>query len=295
VVAEAPPQGGGGMISHLSPSSMSMLLHKCGRQFYYRYIEGLVIPSGVAAVRGSAAHAGVEHNLRNVMSCGCPAPLEDVLDATRDALNTGWQSGVRLIPEEQETGEEKVRGVAVDDAARLVTAHYNEVAPSLKPVAVERWWELTVPGYPYTVKGRIDIQEESGLRDTKTTGSSPAADAADNSLQLSWYGLALRTIDGQAPDYVSLDYLVLNKTKVTCKTMQSKRGDQDYRRALSYYQEACQLIEAGIFTSADPESWVCSPKWCGYWNLCPQGSRGSTTVSYAVTGRESGKEVSDAE
>ena len=283
------------MISHLSPSSMSMLLHKCGRQFYYRYIEGLVIPSGVAAVRGSAVHDGVEHNLRNVMSSGCPAPLEDVLDATRDALHSGWESGVRLLPEEQQSGEDKVRGGAVDEAARLVMAHYHEIAPAIRPVAVERWWELTVPGYPYTVKGRIDIQEESGLRDTKTTGSSPSADAAEKSLQLSWYGLALRTLDRQSPDYVSLDYLVLNKTKVTCKVLQSKRTDQDYRRALSYYQEACRLIEAGIFNSADPESWVCSPKWCGFWNLCPQGAKQATTVSYAISGRESGKGVADAE
>ncbi len=176
------------MIAHLSPTSMSML-HRCGRQFYYRYIEGLIIPSGVAAVRGRAAHAGVEHNFRVTMSSGCPAPLEDVLDTARDALNSEWEQGVFLAPEEKEQGEDKIRGCAVDEAARLVTAHYNEVAPLIHPTALERWWELAIPGYPYTVKGRIDIQEEGGLRDTKTSGSHPPADAADKSLQLSWYGL----------------------------------------------------------------------------------------------------------
>jgi len=94
---------------------------------------------------------------------------------------------------------------------------------------------------------------------------------------------------------VSLDYLVLNKKSVTCKVLQSARTDQDYRRALSYYQEACRLIEAGMFLSADPESWVCTGKYCGYWGLCPQGAKQSHTVSCAVSGHESGKEANDGE
>lgn len=33
-------------------------------------------------------------------------------------------------------------------------------------------------------------------------------------------------------------------------------------------EDVAKQISAGIFPRCDPESWCCSPQWCGYWDLC---------------------------
>jgi len=275
-------------VQHLSPSSINMF-NRCGRQFMYRYLQGLVIPPGISAVRGTAAHTGVEVNLLNIIQTGAAAPLEAVETACQEKVNSEWEKGVRLLPEEQEQPEAKLRGEAVDGAIRLARTHHKEIAPSLKPVSLERWWELTVPDLPCTVKGRIDLQEERGLRDLKTGKAYPTEDAAERSPQLTWYALAAQTLDGVPPEYVSLDHLILTKTGVTYRPQTANRGLVDFSREIQRAQLAAHMIEDNVYPAAMPDQWCCTPKWCGYWNRCPYGARQATTVSFSVTGKPASK------
>lgn len=281
-------------VKHLSPSSINMF-SRCGRQFMYRYLEGLVIPPAISAVRGTAAHTGVEVNLLNMIQTGAPAPLEAVETACQEKVNSEWEKGVRLLPEEQGQAEGKLRGEAVDGAIRLARTHHKEIAPNLKPVSIERWWELTVPYLPCTVKGRIDLQEERGLRDLKTGKAYPLDDAADRSPQLTWYAMAVHALDGTPPEYVSLDHLILTKTGVTYRPQTAKRDVVDFTREIKRAQLAAHMIEDNIFPAATPDQWCCSPKWCGYWNRCPYGARQATAVSFAVTGKPASKNGEEIE
>lgn len=273
-------------MEHFSPSQLDMLLNKCAIQWNFRYQQGLIIPPAAAALVGTGTHAGIEYNLKHYMLTGEPAPVEHVLETARDALNESWDKGVRLLPEEQKEGEATIKGSAVDKVVHATQLHHSEVAPTLNPIDVERSWEIAIPGFPRTVRGRIDIEEPRGLRDTKTSGKSPAADLIDRHSQLTWYALALQAIDGQPPDYVALDYLVIGQRDAKYKTLKSTRDEHDFRREIARLEVACQLVEKQIFAPADPTSWVCSPKWCGYWNRCRHGAKKSTTVSYAVSGRD---------
>lgn len=281
-------------VQHLSPSSINMFC-RCGRQFMYRYLEGLVVPPGISAVRGTAAHTGVEVNLLNIIQTGIPAPLEAVEVACHEKVNSEWSKGVRLLPEELQQGEGKLRGEAVDGAVRLTRTHYSVIAPSLKPTHVERWWELTIPNLPCTVKGRIDLQEERGLRDLKTGKAYPLEDAAARSPQLTWYALAVQALDGETPGYVTLDHLILTKTGVTYRPQTAKRDVVDFTREIRRAQLVAATIDREIFPAATPDQWCCTPKWCGYWNRCPYGARQATTVSFAVTGKPAAKNGEEEE
>ncbi len=281
-------------VQHLSPSSINMF-NRCGRQFMYRYLEGLVIPPGISAVRGTAAHTGVEVNLLNIIQTGIPAPLDAVEVACQEKVNSEWDKGVRLLPEEQDQAEPKLRGEAVDGAIRLARTHYHDIAPKLQPVSIERWFELDVPGLlPCTIKGRIDLQEKTGIRDLKTGKAYPAEDAAERSPQLTWYALAAQALDGAPPEYVSLDHLILTKTGVTYRPQTAKRNEEDFTREIRRAQTVAEMIGDNYFPAATPDQWCCTPKWCGYWNRCPFGARQETRVSYVVTGKPASKNGEEA-
>lgn len=120
--------------------------------------------------------------------------------------------------------------------------------------------------------GEIDILEKDGLltsvRDTKTSGKSPAEDVADKSEQLSAYSLATHVLDGKIPDTVSLDFLVDLKKEQKAVTRQSKRDMAAIEIFLRRITNAIHVIHTGVFTPAAVGDWHCSKDWCGYWYDC---------------------------
>jgi len=186
---------------HISWSQIKML-QRCGKQYEFRYIEGKKIPPGVAAhigssthqsieknlkykIIGSSTHQSIEKNLKYKIEQGELLPLDVVQDIARDALLTNWEMrGVLLLPEEKSKGIKQVKGEAIDQAVALSRLHRVKAAPKIKPVSVEREWELDIKDVGWSIKGRIDIETPRGIRDTKTAGRSPVKDAAEKDSQL---------------------------------------------------------------------------------------------------------------
>jgi len=148
-------------VQHLSPSSINMF-GRCGRQFMYRYLEGLIIPPGISAIRGTGAHHGVEANLRSIADDGSPAPIEAVAYACRDKINAEWERGVRLLPDEQGQPESTLRGVAVDEAIRLSRTHYDSIAPNLRPVQIDTIYDRMDPDRWIIVIDDLGRERNSG-------------------------------------------------------------------------------------------------------------------------------------
>ena len=81
-----------------------------------------------------------------------------------------------------------------------------------------------------------------------------------------------KQLDGKAPDAVWFDSLVKTKTPKAV-SMSSTRTDDDFKSLLLRMERACMAIQSGIFIPADPSDWICSPRWCGYYDGCPFGRR----------------------
>lgn len=257
----------------LHQSQLSML-SKCGLQYEFRYVKGVLAPPGIAALIGTGTHAGAQANLRSKIATGALLPIEAVQEEARKGFANAWdKEGVKLEDEEVVLGAEKVKGAAVDMVVRLATLHATELAPKLNPVKSEETWRLELKGYDVDLAGTTDVKEPDRVRDLKTAGKSPTADAADASEQLTIYALAERTLEGGSGDVaVALDSLV--KTKVPkLVTQESVRTDDDFREVLERVRRASRVIQTGAFYPADPSSWWCSAKWCGYWSQCPHGAR----------------------
>ena len=186
----------------------------------------------------------------------------------------------------EDTSEKRLRGETIDSSISLSMLHHSAVAPGIKPMTTndiaypltERKWRLALECYPCDLAGVIDIDTGDALRDTKTSSKSPSKSAAANSLQLGLYSLAKETLDGAPPKETSLDYLVALKTApkfVRCVAPSNPFTiDSILRRVESWHR----MIESGVFAPCDPSEWVCSAKWCGYYNdVCPYGRKGRIT------------------
>ncbi len=262
---------------HLSVSQLEML-GRCGLQWRYRYLEGKRRPPGVAAYTGRGTHRSVELNLIHVMESPDQEmlPEPDALDVARDKVNGDWgREEPLLTPEERAEGIQKVRGRSVDAAVTLAKLHYEQVAPGVQPIAVERAFVLELHGFPYDFHGVIDLQEPRKIRDLKTKGASPSKADADASLQLTAYHLGVQVLDREAPEIVQLDSLVMTKTPKVVQHA-STRTAADHRRLLRRIEMAAEVIEKEAFLPAPEDSWVCSERYCGYWNECEFGQRGRT-------------------
>lgn len=255
----------------MSESAFRMLI-RCGMQYFWRYIEGLVIPPGIAQVIGTATDVSVDTDLNFKKNTGKLRIDDEIKDIARDALNVNWQKGIRLIDEEQKESQKKLKGAAVDDAVTLSALHHKEIAPTIEPVEIQRFFRLELVGYPYDLSGRIDIEEAEKTRDVKTSAKSPSWDEAHKSRQLTIYALARKVTKGMGYKKQSLDYLIRTKTPKHL-ILDTERCDEDFEAIFRLYEIAMNTIEKGAYMP-NTDGWWCSDRYCGYWmDKCPFGRR----------------------
>jgi len=259
---------------------MLNMLSRCGIQFQRRYgarfgcwPEEEIIPPGIALATGISVHRAVEANLRHkIDSEGGLLDRETVAEIARDEFNGLWQGGLLLTDEESENLK-KTFGSALDQTIALAWLHHDNLAGQLNPVAVEERFVITLDGYPFDIAGTKDIRESNGtIRDTKTAARNPSADAAKTQ-QMAMYALAekIRT-RGDYPKRVTHDCLVKTKTPklVVCEAVPDPSWIDPLIRRI---EQATQIIQSAVrdkapFTPADPDSWTCSARYCGYHATC---------------------------
>jgi hypothetical protein len=247
-------------------------LCRCGIQYEFRYVKEIIRPPAIALIVGSATHVSIEKNLKHKLETkGTLLSDAEVRQIAADEINTRWEKDgadlSSLDEDEVGKGEKAVRGGAVDTAVSLASLHHHELAPGINPVHLERVWDLEIAGFPVDLRGTIDVQEESRIRDTKTAKRSPPEGTADKSEQLTMYAMATHILDKKIPE-LQLDNLV--KTKVPKVVIQkTMRTEDDFAPLLARIAAASKAIESGIFMPCAPDHWCCSPKWCGYYGMCP--------------------------
>ncbi|MEA3225365.1 MAG: PD-(D/E)XK nuclease family protein [Planctomycetota bacterium] len=255
---------------HLSPSQLDMI-SKCGQQYYFRYIKGLIRPPGVALLVGGATHTSVETDLTEKMESGNLLEDDAVKDIAADALKIRWaDEPPGLDADEKARGPEKVKGIAIDLTVALSLCHHKELAPEIEPVALERGLRYTYAGMDYDMLGFLDIQEKNRIRDTKTRGQSPQQVVADRSTALTFYCMAAEAEDKARVEELTIDALVKTK-KPKVVVLKTTRDESDYDQFLARWARAEQIIKAGVFAPCATDNWACTPKWCGYYDICPFG------------------------
>lgn len=259
---------------YFSVSQLEML-SRCGEQYRRRYIEGDIRPPGIAAAVGRGVDDSVNQNLIHKVEHGALLDAVEVKDLARDAFSRAWREGVLLTSEERSEGLDKVKGRGVDKTVRLASFHHFDFADKIDPIStghVQRRWRIALEGFPRDLVGVIDVQERMRVRDTKTASKAPPKNAAHVSLQGTAYLLVAKVIDGEDGTEFSLDYLVDGKFPKSLQ-LKSTRSRRDFQMLLDRVEAAVVAIDAGVLIPASPGDWICSKRWCGYWDSCRYAAR----------------------
>ncbi len=247
--------------------SMLGMFSRCSHQFERRYLLGEIIPPGIAARRGSAIHKAAQTNHEQKLHTNEDLDVSDLQDAARDHyLKQIKEEGV-FIPKEQVSEKSKLLANGLDATVRLAKLYREALAPAIHPLLVEEKLTLEA-GLELPLQGTIDVlTEEHWLPDLKTAEKSKCHGEADHSLQLTFYAGLVAYHLGKWPEWVSLEILVNNK-EPKLQSLATTRGPDDWANLLLRVHLLLAQMRAGLFPPCDPNAWVCSPSWCGYFWTC---------------------------
>jgi len=239
-------------IDHLSASQINTF-RRCGKQWYYRYVEDLKIPPTGNLVLGSSIHKGLEVNFSQKIESQIDLALGDVLDV----YSTEFDARKQEIEEEWDEGQEKDNGVS------LLTLYHQNISPTIQPILVEEGFSLQIDGHK--VIGYIDLVTAGQIIiDHKTSGRKYAEDVIDKDIQLTAYAMAYHEITGLWPREVGFNVMVKTKTP-SIQELRGQRSEADAERFRRIAQDVARAIEADIYIPCD-NSITCS--WCGYKEIC---------------------------
>jgi translation elongation factor EF-G len=251
---------------HLSPTQLDML-SKCGEQYRRRYVEGERQPPGMAMLRGTGVHKGIELNFRQKIDSRVDLPAKDVIDAAVSGFESQLKGGYEMNEDEVSRGAAVVIGETKDTVARLAELAADEMCPEYQPVLVEQVVRIELAG-SHDLLGVIDLADERGrVIDTKTAAKSKSQNDADGSMQLTAYSAMHKLATGALPTELRMEVLVDTK-KPKRQTLVTTRGPDDLAALAARIDAATRVIQAGLFVPATPGAWWCSGKWCGFYSTC---------------------------
>jgi len=212
----------------------------------------------VRMVIGTATHKGVETNLAQKITSEVDLPMNDVLDA----YSTEFDREVQLV----EKPEEPV-GPAKDSGAALMRLHHLRVAPSIKPLAVEKETKFTVNGNEYQTYIDYLGQQPRGVRvgDTKTTAQ--ARDGTNYIFQMIAGALGFRQDTGQTEADIQLDMLVRTQTPKYHVIRWGPLTNAAIGVFAKQVEYANTMVKAGLFPANGIQNHACGS--CGYQSRCP--------------------------
>lgn len=254
------------MIDHLSQTMIGMW-ERCQVQFQYRYLDGLILPPGLAAHIGTGTHKGAEVNQKAKLITGKDEPLSVVQDAARDGYMRALQKNGVFFPPSEAASAKRQMAEGIDITVGLAKTYLERVAPEIKPKHIELKLTLDHKEIPVPFTGIIDlVTAENELRDLKTSSKRWAQSRADTSIQATLYNELVGRYVGAYPNRIVFDVLVKGKDEP--QALETTRNGDDFAALIERVKAMLRGIEAGAFYPASRDSWLCSEQWCGYFQMC---------------------------
>jgi hypothetical protein len=268
-------------------------LQLCGYKWFLRYVKHDWRPVGYAAKRGSTVHhIAKETHKRQLVELkkwegltpelvelpGSPKSVEEARDLAATNFEKQLEDGGAVLTDkekEQELTHEAVKAHNKDAAIDLSALYVYEVAPHVKPEAVERKVEITPKNMNIKIQGYIDlVADDLGdvIRDLKTSEKAPYEKAAEQSQQLTLYNMIRYAEVRKMPRESKLVHLVrtpkTHEMKVVTQT--TTRDMDDVKMLVARIKAAVEATEKGVFVPADQAAPGSPCSWCEFADgTCP--------------------------
>lgn len=262
----------------------------CGMKFYYRYIEGIRGVTSASLLAGIAFDEATRQYHDNKI-------VGEQVDDPKDVFVQRWENP----PEENRDGEpiEYDLSDAPDDIiGRGLNAldQYVATTQSMKVAETQVFVKAEFEETDAKLIGYIDLVEQTKpgtfvITDVKTSLSArkkwTAEDAARDP-QLAIYAVLWQhqnpteTVEGVGWRHARLG----GKVDVGATHVTTPDSSAIMRRVSHWMGELERWCETGDFpaTGLDKDAWVCSAKYCDYYQRCPFGSKSQTVVPLTIGG-----------
>ncbi len=222
--------------------------------------------------RGTGVHTASQVNFEQKIESREDLPAKELVEIAVTDFESEVAGGITLDVDDA-AGCDTVIGYAKDEVRDATEFYANHVAPLYQPIFVEKEIVIELPGERDLLMV-LDVGTKNGFMDLKTAKKTKNQDDADNSLQLTAYAVGYLHDQGEWPGSIHLETIVCTTKQVKRQVLETTRDDDDIA-TLSFRIDAfTKAIAAGNFIPAPAGAWWCSPKWCGYWNICPAVRKG---------------------
>jgi len=244
----------------VSASKINMYL-RCGLQYYFRYEQGIKIPPPGIVITGSSAHKALEFNFTQKIESRIDKKVDEVLDCFSDTFEL--KRNEAEFKDDEKPAELKDKGISV------LRKFQTENSPLIQPVKCENK-SMIIFENDHELEMYIDmIDDKDNIWDHKL--SSRKKTGNEDLLQLSLYSYAIKK-SNQHIVKCCINNLVITK-EPQVNILPVIINDDQRERSLMYVSSVINAIQKQVFLPAPPNSWICSEKWCGYWNLCRGGKK----------------------
>jgi putative RecB family exonuclease len=256
-----------GYLSH----SQIRLYSQCPQKYCFAYIEEIPAPINDKIFLGEIFHATLEDYFTKQINNSCPdeaatvAAFLDAFAAAEKKRNITWQISRR---------ETRARGVA------FVKYFLARIAPTVKPLMVEKELSAEIPEIGVTLKGVIDLVEaDFSITDFKTTTSKWSASKARNSLQMIIYKYLFDRNFGNVHGILKYEILYAkNAANIRHQSLKVIPGPDDIVQLLILIKHVADNISKGVFyPQPNP---FCA--YCDFLTLCANKNPGLTAVKKRI-------------
>lgn len=260
-----------------SPSFIEQV-YKCPEQV--RRERLLKEPSFATADKlfGTAFHRTAEFSYRQKIESHEDLPVETMREYAGESFNEVVEEtkGVEEIRWYSDKPNDVQQGVITAMVGNSSLPGYHQVlAPTVQPVACERWVEIDDTPIGVPLVGKIDLEADDGrVIDLKTSKRSKTQLDLDKSIQATAYLWMRQTEEDAASGFAW--HTSVRTIKPQQQELQTGRTDRElaqFERLLivtantvGHYMETYGADEP--WPGASPMSFMCAPKQCSFWSTC---------------------------
>jgi hypothetical protein len=255
-------------LMQLSVSSLA-LFWRCPERWRRRYLEREREPQTGPMLVGKAVGATVGAYFAARMA-GEDLSAADADDLCRAEFDERLgQAGTELAGDEPDELREQSR--------EALRAYLTELAPGVRPVSVERRFELRFEGAEWSLVGYLDVEDASGdTIDVKVGAKHVSELRAERDPQPTAYELARRA-EGQ-PEGSFVFHSVRRgpiRSGERCLVVPARRSAKRLAameaRIAQTAREIARCAESEDWPLSTPDGWWCAPGQCRFWSSCPGG------------------------
>lgn len=249
------------IIASLSPS-MVITHGVCARRFFYSEVARLPYLPGPDLAYGAAFHEMARETHYQKINTGRDLPIglmECFFVEDLECRDVDWST--------------KSLSATKDEGVISVRSYMQKVAPSIQPAHVEHAWTMKVTNRDWVISGKTDLVTDGNLViDLKTTGRRVNTPKPDHVFQTGVYVAAWRAQTGLQSVQGRLDYALRGKDEVN--SLDVTFGDDLSKDVLDRFLNVAYWIEREEWMPNRYGTFLCSRRYCSYWNTCEQDCGG---------------------